>query len=408
MVAEKDGAMQLDHATWETLRGLVRLEVTSSAHLWSDTLEKSRALMDCRLDEFHGTMSTVDSEHSATLAQLNDRQAYTETKLAGLEVELHQAAATARGDIRRASVELDDKIKKMGEKDDSKTQALEDHIDRESASIREQHRLSTTEILATAQNLQQQVIEDRAERQATQTRCMHHTDRQVAAAMASKELEARFQAVRDSTTELERKLDRVADAVRVDLAQYAQELCASLSSRSDDMSALADRRHAEMNTQMGVCSDNAREAASEARKAVRLVDESLHEKVHTASRNLMEQIEAAAVRSAGAGQASEFAAEQHIAKRAQELQAGFYSLVAREALDTEIRALVDRATQRLQVVANDLAQRSATIQEHVVGAEERLVLACEFAQRQAEDLEAQKSETEAADRPNLYAQATLT
>ena len=83
---------------------------------------------------------------------------------------------------------------------------------------------------------------------------------------------------------------------------------------------------------------------------------------------------------------------------AQELQAGFYSLVAREALDTEIRALVDRATRRLQVVADDLALRSATIQDHVVAAEERLCGALEFAQRQAAEIEAQKQGVLQADK----------
>lgn len=46
---------------------------------------------------------------------------------------------------------------------------------------------------------------------------MHYTDRQLAAAMASKELEARFQALRDSVGELDQKLQKVEASVRADL-----------------------------------------------------------------------------------------------------------------------------------------------------------------------------------------------
>jgi hypothetical protein len=225
---------------------------------------------------------------------------------------------------------------------------------------------------------------------------MHYADRLVAAAMGSTELEARFQAIRDSVTALDEKLQNVQASVRADLMHYSEELCSAVNARMDDEKQVADRRHDDMKQRMMECDNNAKQAATSADKAVRLVDESLHEKVHTASRNLMEQIEAAAARSVAAGHGDEFAkeqaacaAEQHSVKRAHELQAGFYSLVAREALDTEIRILVDRATRRLQVVADDLAQRSVTIQDHVIAAEERLQCAVELADRQAVEIQAQ-------------------
>jgi len=241
---------------------------------------------------------------------------------------------------------------------------------------------------------------------------MHYTDRQVAAAMSSNDLEARFQAVRDLVNQLDIKFLEAEAVVRADLTRYADELCAGLSARMDEMVQVGDSRHADMLTKMDQCTSNARQAASDADKAVSLVDESLHEKVHTASRSLMEQIEAAAARSAAAGQDAEVlvpsehgekprqrtaselsaktrAAAEHSEKRSQELQAGFYSLVAREALGTEIRALVDRATRRLQVVADDLAQRSATIQNHVVAAEERLDSALAASHRQVAEMNAE-------------------
>merc|ERR1719440_2662185 len=224
---------------------------------------------------------------------------------------------------------------------------------------------------------------------------MQYTDRQLASAMASHELEARFQAVRDSVLSLDCKLQEVEASIRADCSRYADELCASLSVRLDDLQLLSERRNDESNTRMDTCDTNASMAKDSAEEAVRMVDEKLHEKVHKASQNLQEQIVAAAQRSADAGHAGDFAAQQ--ARRAEELQAGFYSLVAREALDTEIRVLVDRATRRLQVVADDLAQRSVTIQDHVVAAEERLYSALEFADgivadsRQAGNIEVAKA-----------------
>jgi len=393
MVAEKEGVL-LDQGTWETLRRLVKLEVSSQAHLWSDTLEKTKAQIDSRLDEFQGIVSTVDSEHSKTLRELDERQGHLDGKVASLSVDLHQVGATARGELRRASIELDGKITALGASEELRFHQLDNKLDREVKALREQHRTTSADLLMQSQGLQQQVINDRAERQATQTRCMHYTDRQLAAAMASKELEARFQAVRNSGCELDQKLQKVDLSVRCDLTRYSEELSVALSARLDEMALLGERRYTQTNSRMNRCDSNAQQAADSADKAVGLVDESLHKKVHTASHNLMEQIEAAANRSAEAGHAGDFngaASQDKVAKRSQELQAGFYGLVAREALDSEIRALVDRATRRLQVVADDLAQRSATIQDHVVGAEERLWNALEFAQRHAAEIEAQKS-----------------
>lgn len=394
MVVEKDGSSQLDQATWETVRGLVRLEVAAQAHLWSESLEKSQAQTNCQIQEFQGVMSSVDKEHSAALKDLDERLSHMDSKLAGLSVEVHKYGAASRGELRRASIELDGKITALGERDHSFTRELDSKIDRESQALREQQQNSTTELLMQIQDLQRQVIEDRGERQATQTRCMHYSDRQVAAAMSSKELEARFQIAHGVASELDQKLLQVEASVRSDQTRHSEELCTGLSSRMCEIEQLADRRDASMSVQMDQCAANARQAALSADKAVRIVDESLHEKVHTASRNLVEQIEAAAARSAAAPQGdseqSAQAAEQHSAKRAQELQAGFYSLVAREALDTEIRALVDRATRRLQTIADDLAQRSTTIQDHVVAAEEQLHSSLEFVYRQVAEIEAQK------------------
>jgi len=412
MVLEKPVLQQLDQATWESLRSLVKVEVSSQAHLLSHTLEQSQAHVDSRIAEFHGVMQTVDKEHSATLLQLDDRQGHLESKLASLAMDVHKCGATARGELRRSSIELDGKITALGERDDSEKKALENKIDGDCEVLREQQQESRADLVAQIQDLQQQVINDRAERQAIQTRCMHYTDRQVAAAMSSNDLEARFQAVRDLVNQLDIKFLEAEAVVRADLTRYADELCAGLSARMDEMVQVGDSRHADMLTKMDQCTSNARQAASDADKAVSLVDESLHEKVHTASRSLMEQIEAAAARSAAAGQDAEVlvpsehgekprqrtaselsaktrAAAEHSEKRSQELQAGFYSLVAREALGTEIRALVDRATRRLQVVADDLAQRSATIQNHVVAAEERLDSALASSHRQVAEMNAE-------------------
>lgn len=392
-VKEQSGIdRQWDQASLETLRGLVKIEVASQVHLWSDTLEKTKAKVDHRLDEFHGVVGSLDNNHGTALQSLDDRQSHSEDKLADLAVDLHKCGATGRGELRRACIELDNKITALGERDDSEKRELNNKIEREAQALRDQHQDTATDIYAKIQDLQQQVINGRSERQAIESRCMHYTDRSVQAAMASKELEARFQAVRDSVDAVDRKLQQADASIRADLAAYTQELCASLNARCDDMAQLADRRHEEISGRMEKCIQTAREAAASADKAVHLVDESLHEKVHTASRNLRSQIEAAATRSINAGhseaQVKEMTAER-TAKRAQELQAGFYALVAREALDTEIRSLVERATRRLQVVADDLAMRSDRVQEHVVAAEERLNVALEFAHRQAREIEAQ-------------------
>jgi hypothetical protein len=396
MGVEKEGTLQLDHAAWETLRGLIRFEVTSQADLWSEALEKTKAHVDCQIAEFDGTLRSVDNEYGKKLQELEEGRVSMASELAQLMVEVRGFSATARGELRRAAIELDNKITAVSDRDNSEKNAMKDRFESMSRALRESRHSSTTSIHAKLQDLQQQVIDDRAERQATQTRCMHYADRLVAAAMGSTELEARFQAIRDSVTALDEKLQNVQASVRADLMHYSEELCSAVNARMDDEKQVADRRHDDMKHRMMECGNNAKQAATSADKAVRLVDESLHEKVHTASRNLMEQIEAAAARSVAAGHGDEFAkeqaacaAEQHSVKRAHELQAGFYSLVAREALDTEIRILVDRATRRLQVVADDLAQRSVTIQDHVIAAEERLQCAVELADRQAVEIQAQ-------------------
>lgn len=396
MVEEKEG-LQLDQATWETIRKFAQLEVSSQARLWSDTLEKSKAQTDARLDEFQGVVTSIDSEHGRRLHELGERLEHLASKSASHSVDLHQIGATARGELRRATVELDGKITALGASEEFRFRQLLAKLDAEVKALQEHHRSSSTDLLMQIQDLHQQVIDDRAERQATQMQCMHYADRQLAAAMASKELEARFQAVRDSTCELDQKIHQADVSLRADLSRCSQELSGTMAKRFDEMAQLQERQHAASDARLNVCDSNAKDAAESADKAVRLVDESLHQKVHAASRKLKEQIEAAATHSSNAGHAAAPIGEvppsaaHELERRSQELQAGFYGLVAREALDTEIRALVDRATRRLQVVADDLAQRSATVQEHVVGAEERLWSTLEFARRQLAEVEAQKA-----------------
>merc|ERR1712232_845514 len=123
----------------------------------------------------------------------------------------------------------------------------------------------------------------------------------MASAMNSRELEARFQAVRDLVTALDEKVQRVETSVRADLSQYSDKHCGALSARMDGMVELANKRHAEMEVSIDECNTLAAEAAASADKAVKLVDSSLHEKVNKASKALMDQIEEAAVRAQQVG-----------------------------------------------------------------------------------------------------------
>jgi len=136
------------------------------------------------------------------------------------------------------------------------------------------------------------------------------------------------------------------------MSQKFEDRCTQLSSRINEISAITNSQHTELSQSMKRNISGTKEAVTVANAAHARVDERLHESVHKASQALKMQVETIAAATA-----------RHSECNVQDLESGLLGLIARESLSAELKIMVDRAIQRLQVVSDDVAQRSATFQQ---------------------------------------------
>merc|ERR1711972_987936 len=133
-----------------------------------------------------------------------------------------------------------------------------------------------------------------------------------------------------------------------------------LSVRLDEMSALIANHHDETLARIDQAEKTARErAAVSTDQALQRIDDHLQGMVTQASIALIDRVTATA---------EDLSRLQELQK--DDLESGFFSFVAREAVDSDLRKTIDRANARLQSVANDLSNRTTVILEQVGRAED--------------------------------------
>jgi len=157
-----------------------------------------------------------------------------------------------------------------------------------------------------------------------------------------------------------------------EVRRHTDESCAAICANVEELAAATEKEHAQLRVNMDKTKSSARQAQDSANKAWERVDKYLSEAVHKASQALVARIDEAAKN-----------ATQNSERKDKEIESGLYGLVAREALDVELRAAVERATRQLQLVSDDIAQRSHTMQEHGRYAERRLIVCSDTSTRKA-------------------------
>eukprot|EP00448_Togula_jolla_P015314 CAMPEP_0170575046 /NCGR_PEP_ID=MMETSP0224-20130122/3642_1 /TAXON_ID=285029 /ORGANISM="Togula jolla, Strain CCCM 725" /LENGTH=372 /DNA_ID=CAMNT_0010897779 /DNA_START=100 /DNA_END=1216 /DNA_ORIENTATION=- len=334
----------------------------------------SQAHLLGRFAELEGRVHAIDRDHSKQQEELKERQEHTESKLADLSVAVHKAAATARGELRRAGIELNDRIAEVEKRLDASENSMLGKLNKEMLAMSWKLEANRTSLGRLIQDLEEKLLGVQKGQAEVESRCNEHMNSSLRDAV--RQLEERCSAISSAMSGQAEQASRDLSASEQAAAQHAEAQEERLGCRIDAAIAAAEQQSQRLEERLESVNAHAGHAVAVAGKAVETADRHIQDGILKASQALIAKIKAAS-----GGAVSE-------PLQAAELESGFCTQVAREALDCELQAVVDRATKRLQVVSDDLAVRTAALHDGFAHAELRMQKLTENTTRQAAALEA--------------------
>merc|ERR1712232_85269 len=336
-----------------------------------DLLTRDGHRFDHQFEELRGHVRAADQEQSAIIHELQDWREKAQKQLAQNTVELHEIRSTTRGDIRRACSEFEGKIAEPCAKLDKKIKGLESQLRCDKERLAELMENKATELRKRCERLDQDVCLVRKEKDQVHASCTQHTDN--CRAELRSHIEQRFQEAADALEMRRQELLHSQAEASERSHKYTDDMNAALTARLDELAAKLDARYKELCKGIEDAVITAKEhAVFSTDQALRRVDDHLQGFVTKASDRLVARIDAAVQESD----------QQFLDNQAREIRGGFVGLVAHDALEAELRIMVDRAVHRLQLVSDDIAHRCNVYQEFTGYADERLqVLAADATKR---------------------------
>eukprot|EP00927_Polykrikos_kofoidii_P078235 TRINITY_DN75087_c0_g1_i1.p1 TRINITY_DN75087_c0_g1~~TRINITY_DN75087_c0_g1_i1.p1 ORF type:complete len:439 (+),score=112.07 TRINITY_DN75087_c0_g1_i1:35-1318(+) len=341
----------------------VRLKAQEHAHalgrLNSDVLDLRR--LEHRFEELRGELQAVDRERGLGVGSLQEWREHVDSRLTQISNDVHACRAAARGDLRRACEDIEEKIAEPGRTFTAQLKELEQLLGAELSSIVEKQETRSAELLRLIRDLDAKLNVAKQDQERMHETAMQHTDDSTA--MCLRALDERAAAI-TATIEQHARDARSGEAEALaDARRYTDDECAPLSVRIEDVAVTMEQYHQELWVAIEQASIEAKAAATfSTEMALKRVDDNLQAFVHKASDSLLGRID---------GVAKDLT-QLNGERQKEDIEAGFYSLLARDTIDVELRAMVDRALQRMQHISDDLSHRSCLLQEYVVHSETRL------------------------------------
>jgi len=246
---------------------------------------------------------------------------------------------------------------------------LEARVKGEMRSLVEKSENQASDMRGLILALEQQIRTLRHQTDQVKSTCMQHADD--CKAVASNDLQEHFERLsNDLTVQSEESRQSDLEAVEKSKA-HAQILHETMTSSHQELSTLVSGQYVELQLGIEKAEASARESAAvSTADALQQVTDHLQDMVTRASVSLKERIEALSQELSENPDLSSHG--KYLEAQGQELQGGFYSLLARDAVDAQLRVMVDRAAKRIQAQSDDLAKRIMSRQEQIEYVEQRL------------------------------------
>eukprot|EP00929_Paragymnodinium_shiwhaense_P049708 TRINITY_DN25050_c0_g1_i1.p1 TRINITY_DN25050_c0_g1~~TRINITY_DN25050_c0_g1_i1.p1 ORF type:complete len:407 (-),score=118.05 TRINITY_DN25050_c0_g1_i1:48-1268(-) len=317
--------------------------------------------LEARVGEMQGVQAAFDAEQRARFQEMAEFKESAEGRLNSLATDVRTASSTAKGDLRRARDDLEEKIAEPQRAFRRDLKEVKSQLHAEIQLQASKTEGQRTEMMHVMHNLERGLEKLRQELNEAQRRCDAHAETRVAELRG--DVDERSRLVNEAF-ETERQMTLSSQAeLEAALKDYTNTLCTPLGLRIDDANTLLEQTHKDLSDDIDKAKESAKqEARFSTEMALKRVDDHLQAFVHKASDALLERVK---------GVPREALAQQ-LKEQPEDIIEGFRGLLARESVDAELQTMVDRALHRLQLVSDDLSHRSCRLQEHIDASELRI------------------------------------
>mmetsp|Transcript_122209 Transcript_122209/g.317605 ORF Transcript_122209/g.317605 Transcript_122209/m.317605 type:complete len:463 (-) Transcript_122209:42-1430(-) len=319
-----------------------------------------RAAVEHSLHELKGFLNASARDYHELRQDLSHASEEAAGGFHRISKEVDSVAATAQHNLQEVRKELDDRIVQLGHHVDIQDQTIKGLIQKEIMAVSRTIALRAEDLHKEVRNTEQRLLVGIAE-EAKRGQAYSDEAADARKAWLDQDLQRQSVQIREAFEQIKAE-EGARQALAAEVAEAKRQMderCDGIGARFEELSATTQTSVAELLQSAKKATSSAKKAASTAEALTGSVDEKLQQSVHKASNALRLQLEAAA----------KDLSEKND-RKVRDLETGLQGLIAKEALAMEMQTMLDRASQRLQQVSDDIAYRSAAlVSNHHIAAE---------------------------------------